>query len=218
MFGQNIIMPILKDNGAKLSLTKIFRTIQGEGPFVGQPAIFVRLAGCNLQCKFCDTDFQERKILNLSDIISEIELLANNIIKLVVITGGEPLRQNIVKLTELLIAENFKVQIETNGTIKRSLPDEVSIICSPKNNLKNGQYNISSDLINYVDAFKFIISKTNICYNEVPKINTDKPIYIQPMDEGDSIKNKNNLDHTIKLAQKHNYFISLQTHKIMNIE
>ncbi|HEY6020017.1 MAG TPA: 7-carboxy-7-deazaguanine synthase QueE, partial [Candidatus Paceibacterota bacterium] len=56
MFGQNPVSPIRHDKESFL-VKDIFYTIQGEGPYAGRPAVFVRLGGCNLRCAFCDTDF-----------------------------------------------------------------------------------------------------------------------------------------------------------------
>lgn len=68
MFGNNPIRKqVLRDDGA-LYISGIFATIQGEGPLTGTPAIFIRLSGCNLQCGFCDTDFEDTSKLNLFNV------------------------------------------------------------------------------------------------------------------------------------------------------
>lgn len=137
MFGNNKILPPTTHDGDFLDVQEIFATLQGEGNFVGQPAVFVRLGGCNLACKFCDTDFDNFEKISLTNILQKIHNLALNqnnkrVRNLVVITGGEPLRQPIEKFCQKLINDNFLVQIETNGTLFRNLPKEVKIICSPK--------------------------------------------------------------------------------------
>ncbi|CAN0594227.1 unnamed protein product, partial [Ectocarpus sp. 12 AP-2014] len=58
MFGDNPIRPPEKGDGLHLMVKQIFKTLQGEGPHVGTPSIFVRLGGCNLACDFCDTEFE----------------------------------------------------------------------------------------------------------------------------------------------------------------
>lgn len=219
MFGNNPILKPVKDDGNSLQVTEIFPTFQGEGPFAGFPAVFLRLGGCNLACKFCDTEFDQMTQINIVDILEQIKTLAGSTHKLVVITGGEPMRQPIEKLCDLLLEQNFSLQIETNGTIYRDLDSRVSIICSPKNNGKN-YLPVREDLLAKVTALKFIISSENQNYNHVPELGQTKyniPVYLQPMDEYDLQKNNNNLELVKALATKHGYRISLQLHKIMDI-
>ena len=221
MFGNNRIMGLVKNDGDYLEVVDVFATFQGEGPFVGCPAVFLRLGGCNLACKFCDTEFDNMTKINIENVIAKIKSLSEEgKRRLVVITGGEPMRQPIEKLCESLIALNFSVQIETNGTIYRRLHPDVSVVCSPKNTGR-GYNKIRKDLLGYIDAFKFIISKNNNWYNNVPDLDQDNyniPVYLQPMDEYDELKNKTNLELVKTLASKYGYKISLQTHKIMGIE
>lgn len=224
MFGKNSILPPTKSNGAKLSVHKIFATFQGEGMFTGFPAIFIRLSGCNLACKFCDTEFDSGEDINLNDLITQVLNLANHdnkrIYNLIVITGGEPLRQNIIPLCKKLLSKKFQVQIETNGTLFQDLPKEVSIICSPKNNT-TGYHQIRRDLLPRISAFKFLISASNENYCDAPELGQSKykiPVYLQPMDEIDKKKNNKNYALTLELARKLGYRISLQTHKFWGIE
>ena len=139
---------------------------------------------------------------------------------LVVITGGEPMRQNLSPLCSALIECGFGVQIETNGTLYQDLPEAVSIVCSPKNT-GSGYAPIRPDLLARVDALKFITSKTHANYQGVAdwcSEATDLPdIYVQPMDEQDSAMNKENTAYTIALAKQHGYRLSLQLHKILDI-
>ncbi len=107
-----------------LKLSELFVSLQGEGPSLGKPCAFLRLAGCNLHCRFCDTkytwDFQtyryedEVRIRSVADVASEI--LATGQPRLVV-TGGEPLiqRRALERLLALL-PSTFVVEVETNGT------------------------------------------------------------------------------------------------------
>lgn len=224
MFGKNPIRKPEKGDGTTLQVQEIFATFQGEGPFVGHPAIFIRLGGCNLACSFCDTEFESFKEKSLHDILNKTNELsgkfkANFTHKLVVITGGEPFRQPIEKLCDELINLGHKVQIETNGTIFRNINKDVTIICSPKTTAKYAT--IRDDLLQRIDCLKFIISATNPLYKNIGDVGQSKyntPVYVQPMDEYDSGKNKQNLEYTIKLASENGYNISLQTHKIMGID
>jgi len=225
MFGKNKILKAEVHDGTSLDIQEIFPTLQGEGPYAGHPSVFLRLGGCNLACEFCDTEFESYKNLSLTKIIEEVLRLAKNeenkiIRKLIVITGGEPLRQPIENLCEELVKLNFLVQIETNGTLYRQLPSEVKIICSPKSS--NGKYHtIRADLLSRVNVFKFIISKSNQNYSDIPEVGQSKfqiPVYIQPMDEYDEAKNQANLEYTVNLCEQRGYFLSLQIHKILRIK
>ncbi len=201
-------------------MQEIFATFQGEGPFVGYPSVFVRLGGCNLACDFCDTEFDSFAQMGLVEIVGEILRLAkNDTKKLIVITGGEPLRQPISRLCEELVARGFLVQIETNGTLFRELPSEVKIICSPK--ISQGKYHaIRPDLLARVDAIKFIISAGKKEYSDIADVGqmaNKIPVYLQPMDEYDEVKNRANIELVKRLSVIYDTRISLQMHKILGV-
>lgn len=225
MFGQNPKRGILKGDGTSLQIQSIFKTIQGEGLFVGVPAIFIRLGGCNLACEFCDTEFEDFKLVKMEDILFEVSRLSLNsknerTVGLVVITGGEPMRQPIELLCQKLIEQNFKVQIETNGTLYRSLPDEISIICSPKAG-KSGYSKIREDLLPKISAIKFIVAKNILEYSNISEIGQASyniPVFIQPMDQNDQRLNNENNELAVKLALESGFRLSVQTHKFLGIE
>jgi len=226
MFGKNKILKIEQHAGDFLDVQEIFPTLQGEGPFVGQGAIFIRLGGCNLKCNFCDTEFESFKNFSLTEILQKVVELSKNsqqkiVRKLVVITGGEPMRQPIEKLCKELISLNFLVQIETNGTIFRELPSQVKTICSPK--ISNHKYHfLRPDILSKINALKFIISASNEDYSNVGEVGQsgrqDIAIYVQPMDEYDEKKNQENLQKCLDLCEENGYFLSLQTHKIVGLK
>lgn len=102
-----------------LKTIEIFASIQGEGLRQGQPTIFVRLAGCNLSCPFCDTKYARRggEELGVVDILDVVRLFRQELpARWVCLTGGEPLLQDVGPLVRSLKAEDLKVQVETNGT------------------------------------------------------------------------------------------------------
>jgi 7-carboxy-7-deazaguanine synthase len=222
MFGKNKITKPSFGDGSVLAIKEVFATLQGEGPFAGEPSVFVRLGGCNLQCKFCDTDFDNPVDMSLEQLLFDIKQFSFNgtkqVIKLVVITGGEPLLQPIENLCDKLIAQGYKVQIETNGTICREINTDVFIICSPKAGI-NGYSLVRDDMLARVSALKFIVSKSNHLYDNVPenKEYQEKEIYIQPMDELDEEKNKENLKYCVDLCLEKGYKLSMQLHKIIGI-
>ena len=220
MFRQNPKRPAIFNDGTMLEVQNIFKTLQGEGLFVGTPSVFIRLGGCNLACKFCDTEFEDFKLINVDKILEKVINLSNNLIKLVVITGGEPFRQPIELICSRLIDLGFIVQIETNGTLYRLLPKEVYIICSPKA-CSNGYSKIREDLLPRISAVKFLVSANIHQYNAIREIGQIKykiPVFIQPMDQYDELLNKRNIELAITLAFETGYRLSLQTHKFIGIE
>ncbi|WPX98028.1 7-carboxy-7-deazaguanine synthase QueE [Candidatus Fokinia crypta] len=232
MFGENEKLSIENKDGRQLKVTEIFSTIQGEGPNAGRVAIFIRLSGCNLACSFCDTKFDRYTQLTIQNILKKVLHERSKITSftdgktlpsidkiLVVITGGEPFRQNIGALCEILQENGFEVQIETNGTLYFKIPDNTTIVCSPK--ITNKVYHpIREDVLQKTIALKFIISCHLEGYDDIQEIGQQAfniPVYVQPMDEYDLKKNKRNIDKTIKIAMKHNAIVSIQLHKVMDI-
>jgi 7-carboxy-7-deazaguanine synthase len=133
----------------KLFVTSIFYTLQGEGPLRGRPAIFVRLAKCNLGCSWCDAFFEdgdwltEREILERSE--REIEAFyASRDMEIpawmsgdvknaaFIVTGGEPTLQKIRGLLELAEKSYRWTQIESNGVLAADVPDSTIVVISPK--------------------------------------------------------------------------------------
>lgn len=212
MFGKNPKRRPLKGDGSILQVQEIFPTVQGEGPHTGVPSVFVRLGGCNLACTFCDTEFESFREMSVEAVLAEVKKLAEDGRKLVVITGGEPLRQPIALLCEKLIAEGFQPQIETNGSLWRDLPTGVDIICSPKSAAM-----IRPDLLERITAFKFVLAAGDAVL-EVGQSQVKAPVWIQAMDEYDEAKNAANLEHVLELAAREGYKVSIQTHKIAGID
>lgn len=220
MFGNNPKRRPEHGTGNALKVQEIFATLQGEGPYAGWPAIFVRLGGCNLACDFCDTEFETFEELELSKILQKItQINKKGQYRLIVITGGEPFRQNIRPFCNKLLRLGFLVQVETNGTLYLKLPRAVKIICSPKTT--SGKYHkIRPDLLPHISAFKFLISAHNTNYSKVAEVGQkiyQIPVYVQPMDELDIAKNQANLALAVKMAEEHGYILSMQLHKIIGI-
>jgi 7-carboxy-7-deazaguanine synthase len=227
MFGENPIRPPVKGAGDILDVQHIFPTVQGEGPFAGTPAVFVRLGGCNLACRFCDTEFEAFNAMPIADILARVQSLsvANDgypiSTQLVVVTGGEPLRQPIAPLCDLLLQAGFRVQVETNGTLYRELPQGVHVVCSPKNNNGTGYAPVREDLLRRANAVKFIVSAHDAAYNHIAEVGQSlygTPVYLQPMDEYDPQKNAANIALASKLAAGNGAKLSLQVHKNIGVE
>ncbi len=98
-----------------MRITEIYASIQGETQYAGLPCTLVRTTGCDLRCTYCDTAyaFSGGREMALDDVVSEVRRLG---IPFVTLTGGEPMLQpDIVPLCERLLAEGFRVAIETSG-------------------------------------------------------------------------------------------------------
>ncbi|MCX5715505.1 MAG: 7-carboxy-7-deazaguanine synthase QueE [Candidatus Omnitrophica bacterium] len=115
-------------------ITEVFSSIQGEGIFVGEPQVFVRLAKCNLDCDFCDTPKKGGRQYSDFELIELItSLAASNAASVVAVTGGEPLLYPdfLRRLLPQLKKRNFKIYLETNGTLPGNLKkilDHVDVV------------------------------------------------------------------------------------------
>ena len=112
-------------------LVEIFESMQGEGRNSGRPCVFIRFAGCNLACPWCDTDRARRFSLSLDDLVKEVGGFRA---KSVILTGGEPtLVGEMPELIAALKAKGYWIAVETNGTNE---PDWFGFLdyvaCSPK--------------------------------------------------------------------------------------
>jgi len=118
-----------------LQLAEIFYSLQGEGTWTGTPAVFVRLAGCNLSCAFCDTDYALAFLASVEDVVARVRREGGDC-PMVILTGGEPLAQRETRaLIEALRADGRRVHIESNGTLPAELPADVWLTVSPKERL-----------------------------------------------------------------------------------
>lgn len=187
MFGKNQIAHERHDAQTLLVQGHVWTTIQGEGPLAGEPAIFLRLAGCNLRCFFCDTDFESKaKEWSPEGVAQAIEIQRTTFGgNLLVVTGGEPLLQNIPALICALDehAPHIKrIQIETAGSvwpdgleeymISATRADQkrrahVSIVVSPKTP------EIHPQVRAYAMAWKYIIDANALSEDDgLPLMNT----------------------------------------------
>ena len=100
-----------------LKITEIFKSIQGESSYAGLPCVFVRLTGCNLRCTWCDTEyaFYGGRDMAIEDILAQVKATG---VRLVEITGGEPLLQEeVYPLMRALLDEGHTVMLETGGSL-----------------------------------------------------------------------------------------------------
>jgi 7-carboxy-7-deazaguanine synthase len=145
-------------------LIEIYKSVQGESSFAGRPCIFVRLAGCNLRCSWCDSEYTFKGGYKQTEdeVVAEVEKLAP--VRLVEFTGGEPLLQEreLIPLMERLLRAGYELMIETSG--ERPLdhvPVEVHKIVDVKcpGSGEGGSFRMSNlEFLTKRDEVKFVIS------------------------------------------------------------
>ncbi|MBE6511811.1 MAG: 7-carboxy-7-deazaguanine synthase QueE [Methanobrevibacter olleyae] len=198
----------------EIKVSEIFTSFQGEGPYIGTPATFLRLYGCNLNCQWCDTDISTYEMLSVDDVaeILMTQMEFNNI-NLLVITGGEPtLQMEEIKRLIKGLPEDIKIQLETNGSIFEYLP-EIEYVVSPKEDKER----VFEDYYKYDNVFfKFVItSKEDI--DEVISIKNkygyDKTIWLQGEFSKDSLMADLIRENFPRLE---NIKLSVQTHKYLS--
>jgi len=197
---------------ASLPVMETFFSIQGEGYHAGQSFYFIRLAGCDVGCHWCDVkeswDHNKHQFLAIDKIVK----LVNKNSSQVIITGGEPLMWDLKKLTADLKINNIKVHLETSGAYdltgiydwiclspkKRKLPKKE--IYKKANELKIIAYN--------KDDFKFALQQEK-------KVNDKCKLFIQPeWSKFDEIKKD-----VVKFVKENpKWSVSLQTHKYLEID
>lgn len=114
-----------------LPVVEVFYSLQGEGLRTGQATVFVRLAGCNLACEFCDTDFRVKRTYSVGALADEVAQIGGEC-RWVCLTGGEPTIHDLQTLCDALHARGYSVQMETNGTRPRPAWGLDHVTVSPK--------------------------------------------------------------------------------------
>jgi 7-carboxy-7-deazaguanine synthase len=149
-----------------MKIAEIFYSIEGEGIEIGKPEIFIRLAGCNLRCEWCDTKYalDDGEEMDVDEIIEEVKRYS---CKNVSITGGEPLLQKkeLLKLIQKLKKMGYWIQINTNGTIFDEqifkLVDLITMDCKCPSSGMESNFKVlrkTKDLFGSKSQFKFVIA------------------------------------------------------------
>ncbi|PYX98030.1 MAG: 7-carboxy-7-deazaguanine synthase [Acidobacteria bacterium] len=145
-------------------IIEIYKSVQGESSFAGLPCIFVRLAGCNLRCTWCDSEytFTGGRKMSVDEVLAEVKKLAP--VTLLEITGGEPMLQEreLMPLIESLLADGCEVLIETSGerplrNVPKSVHKIVDVKCPASG--EGGSFRIENlDALTRNDEVKFVIA------------------------------------------------------------
>jgi organic radical activating enzyme len=189
-----------------LQLSEIFYSIQGEGAHTGTPAVFVRLAGCNLSCDFCDTDYSLKFFASVEDVVSKVRESGGDC-PMVILTGGEPLAQReTLELVDALRRDGRRVHIESNGTIHTDLPADVWLCVSPKER-------VDPRMIQRANELKLIVDG-RVPEEWLAQANDKQLLLLQP--EGNKAKNVELALDYIK-AHPQRLRLSLQTHKFIGV-
>lgn len=212
---------IEKQWNGDLQINHIWLSIQGEGLLSGTRCIFIRLAGCNLQCTGCDTEYTVRSSMSMNMIIESCKKLMET--GWIVITGGEPFRQlKVYELIHELNKNNYKVQIESNGTLFRSdLWDTGNMLCVSPKTIK-----ISPKILPFIDFYKYIINHRFVDDDGLPGnlllgdgvgkvFRGSGLIYVQPLFNEEY---ELNVLKCVDIVLKHGYKLSLQIHKLVGVE
>lgn len=189
-----------------LALAEIFYSIQGEGTWTGTPAVFVRLAGCNLACDFCDTDYSVKSFASVDEVVRSVRDTGGDC-PTVILTGGEPLAQaETPTLIDALRRDGRRVHIESNGTIYTQLPDDVWLCVSPKER-------IDPRMATRADEAKLIVDE-RVPEEHLPHFADKAVILLQP--EGNKPRNVELAFDYVK-AHPRRFRLSLQTHKFIGV-
>lgn len=209
-------------------VNNIFYSLQGEGRHTGRAALFVRFAGCNLKCSFCDTDFASYHELSEDYIMAELvvrcmDLGLTDEKPMVVLTGGEPTLQVDEDFVDLLHEEDFYVAMESNGILPapRNL-DWLTV--SPKGDPPpippQGR-----GVGKRPDEIKIVFDE-NCDPEEILgglaqglPLQGEPLLYLQPCDTGDTERNRLITSRCVEYIKLHpKWRLSLQTHKLIGIE
>lgn len=200
------------DTTSVLPVMEYFYTIQGEGFYSGRAAFFIRLAGCDVGCVWCDVkeswNMNEHPLLSIDFLEKEVVTSGTNF---VVITGGEPAMFNLTTLVDRLKKHSIEVAIETSGTYP--LSGNIDWYCFSPKKFKSPV----EEAYTKANELKVIISHPSDfewAETHAAKLNPSCKLYLQP----EWSKQERFLPMIIDYVKKHpKWRISLQTHKFMNI-
>ncbi|MGM0472232.1 MAG: 7-carboxy-7-deazaguanine synthase QueE [Bacillota bacterium] len=196
----------------KFQINEIFQSYQGEGYNTGKRVIFVRFAGCNLNCSWCDTDFNCQTTLSRSELIAKLK---NYQAQSIILTGGEPTEQQLAALIPKLKAEGYWVGVETNGTNSITNLELDYIALSPKLNqpleIKQQQ----------ADEVRVVVKDITVAdLIEVESLISAVRYYLSPVEEAGNFNFRATFELLNEINQKgdNDWQLSLQVHKLAGIK
>lgn len=194
-------------------ISEVFYSLQGEGLLQGIPVIFIRLAGCNLMCGFCDTKYAwgKGKKKDLREIIKEIEKYPAN---WVCITGGEPFLQELSPLLDSLKKRKYNVSVETNGTIWQDIKPDWLTVSPKREGCLYFRYGYDERFLKIANEFKYVITDRNDLKLIDRRVKV--PIVLQPVDN--NIKIAKYIAGFLKKHPKENWYLRMQMHKLIDIK
>ncbi len=204
-------MPCRSSNRGYYPVVEIFYSLQGEGGRTGQATVFVRFAGCNLACEFCDTDFRVRETYTLPQLTEEIARVGGDC-RWVCLTGGEPTIHDLRPLCALLHAQGYQIQMETNGTRPRPDWNIDHITVSPKQPQGGRLHAWYEDS---ASEFKYVVDDAATCARALDGVAVHgKTTWLQP-----NALNPRSVALCIESVQRYptRFRLSLQTHKLLDI-
>ena len=162
-----------------MKICEYFRSLQGEGLMMGAPTYFIRTAGCNLHCSWCDTEYAQSggQETSVEEIMEKLEDVRN-----VCVTGGEPLLQpDMYELLQRLVDEGKFVVLETNGSRNlEDVPDSQNILISmdikcPSSGMQDKMMLSNLNVLTMKDQLKFVIND-NIDLNYAIRFLREHPV------------------------------------------
>jgi 7-carboxy-7-deazaguanine synthase len=217
-----------------LNVNDLYRTLQGEGKLTGVPMVLLRLHGCGVGCPWCDTKETwvadpSQKVSTLGQalgatalycslapeqILQEVKAVAGSGIKWVLITGGEPLEQDLLELVFLLKSSGFKISVETSGTVAPSsvvdLVDNVTV--SPKFGMPGGRP-VFPEWFDYARVnssrveIKQVVGRAEDIDRLLPLVQGCL-VYLQPLSQSEKATGL-----CLGAAYKYDWRVSFQIHK-----
>ena len=195
-------------------VNNIFYSLQGEGRNTGRAAVFIRFAGCNLRCSFCDTEFESYREMTEGEILAAIHDYPS---RFVVLTGGEPTLQVDESFVDLLHQHDYEVAMESNGT--RPAPKNLDwLTVSPKT--FSGEWGEVRGK-RLPDELKVVFDENTDPETFLSPLTSHLSplLYLQPCDTGDPVRNKAIIQACVEYIKAHpQWRLSLQTHKLIDIE